>query len=58
MTEAYIYDTIRTPRGKGKAEGSLNEISPVKLASQTLNALKKRNNLNTALVPTVLESRH
>ena len=54
MIEAYIYDSIRTPRGKGKAEGSLNEISPVKLASQTLNALKKRNNLNTALVDDVV----
>ena len=42
MTEAYIYDAIRTPRGRGKEVGALHQISPVGLASQTLKALEKR----------------
>ena len=41
MTEAYIYDAIRTPRGKGKNTGSLHELSPVKLASKTLKQSQK-----------------
>ena len=45
MTEAYIYDAIRTPRGKGKPDGSLHEITPVQLGAQILNAVKERNNL-------------
>lgn len=45
MTEAYIYDAIRTPRGKGKADGSLHEITPTQLAAQVLSAVKDRNNL-------------
>ena len=47
MKDAYIYDAIRTPRGKGKKTGSLHQISPVKLASKTLRELKIRNNLAT-----------
>ena len=43
MTEAYIYDAIRTPRGKGKNTGSLHQITPIKLASKTLKKLKERN---------------
>ena len=54
MPEAYIYDAIRTPRGKGKISGSLHEISPVKLASKTLKKLKERNNLNTKLLDDVV----
>ena len=34
MTEAYIYDAVRTPRGKGKSDGSLHEVTPVALAAQ------------------------
>ena len=45
MTEAYIYDAIRTPRGKGKNTGSLHQITPIKLASKTLKKLKERNNI-------------
>ena len=54
MTEAYIYDAIRTPRGKGKKTGSLHQISPVKLASQTLKNLRERNNLDTSFVDDVV----
>ncbi len=42
MPEAYIYDYIRTPRGKGKANGALHEVTPVQLATQTLQAIKNR----------------
>ncbi|KMK66024.1 acetyl-CoA C-acetyltransferase [Puniceibacterium sp. IMCC21224] len=45
MTEAYIYDTIRTPRGKGRKDGALHEVTSVRLSAQVLNTLKERNNL-------------
>ena len=45
MPEAFIYDHVRTPRGRGKPTGSLHEITPVQLATQTLRALKNRNDL-------------
>tara|TARA_A100001011_G_scaffold369118_1_gene424133 strand:+ start:1270 stop:2478 length:1209 start_codon:yes stop_codon:yes gene_type:complete len=54
MTEAYIYDAIRTPRGKGKNTGSLHELSPVKLVSKTLSKIKERNNLDTKLIDDVV----
>ena len=54
MTEAYIYDAIRTPRGKGKNTGSLHQLSPVKLASKTLKKIKERNNLDTKLIDDVV----
>ena len=54
MTEAYIYDAIRTPRGKGKNTGCLHELSPVKLASKTLKKIKERNNLDTKLIDDVV----
>ena len=54
MTEAYIYDAVRTPRGKGKADGSLHEVTALSLASQTLGAIKARNNLDTSLVGDVI----
>ena len=54
MNEAYIYDAIRTPRGKGKKTGSLHQITPVKLASKTLIKLKERNNLDTSKVDDVI----
>ena len=54
MTEAYIYDAIRTPRGKGKNTGSLHELSPVKLASKTLKKIKERNSLDTKLIDDVV----
>ena len=45
MTEAYIYDAIRTPRGKGKKDGSLHEVTAVKLSADMLNGIAARNNL-------------
>ena len=50
MSEAYIYDCVRTPRGKGKKNGTLHEVSPTDLLAQMLIALKERNNLDTSLV--------
>ncbi len=43
MTEAYIYDHVRSPRGRGKSDGSLHAITPINLASQVLGALRDRN---------------
>ncbi|MEM9421284.1 MAG: acetyl-CoA C-acetyltransferase [Pseudomonadota bacterium] len=51
MAEAYIYDAVRTPRGKGKPDGSLHEITPVQLGAQVLNAVKDRNNLTDETAP-------
>ena len=45
MAEAYIYDAVRTPRGKGKSDGALHEITPTNLATQMLDAVADRNNL-------------
>jgi acetyl-CoA C-acetyltransferase len=54
MTEAYIYDHIRSPRGRGKPNGSLHAITPIGLASQVLGALRDRNDLDTSLVDDVV----
>ena len=54
MTEAYIYDTVRTPRGKGRKDGKLHEITPVQLATQVLAAVRDRNNIDTADVDDVV----
>ena len=45
MTEAYIFDAVRTPRGKGKSDGALHEITPLSLTTQVLDAVRERNNL-------------
>jgi acetyl-CoA C-acetyltransferase len=45
LTDTYIFDAVRTPRGRGKADGSLNEVSPTSLSVTTLKALKDRNRL-------------
>ncbi|MEK6204906.1 MAG: acetyl-CoA C-acetyltransferase [Amylibacter sp.] len=45
MTESYIYDSIRTTRGKGKKDGSLHEVTAVKLSADMLNGIAARNNL-------------
>ncbi|MEY4765178.1 MAG: hypothetical protein RI907_1851 [Pseudomonadota bacterium] len=50
MTEAYIYDAVRTPRGKGKKDGSLHQATPVWLLRTLLQALQQRNALDTRLV--------
>jgi len=54
MTEAYIYDAVRTPRGKGKKDGSLHQATPVWLLRTLLQALQQRNRLDTALVDDVV----
>ena len=54
MAEAYIYDAVRTPRGRGKKGGSLHEITALSLAAQTLQGLRDRNALDTALVDDVI----
>jgi len=54
MTEAYIYDHVRSPRGRGKPDGSLHTITPISLASQVLASLRDRNNLDTSLVDDVV----
>jgi acetyl-CoA C-acetyltransferase len=52
--EAYIYDAVRTPRGRGKADGSLHEITPIQLASQMLGAIRDRSGIDTADVDDVI----
>jgi len=54
MPEAYIYDHVRTPRGKGRPDGALHEITPIELATQVLGALRERNGLDTRLVDDVV----
>jgi len=54
MTTAYIYDHVRTPRGKGKKDGRLHQATPVWLLSTLLRALQQRQNLDTALVDDVV----
>jgi len=54
MTEAYIYDAVRSPRGRGRKDGSLHEITPVQLASQMLEAIRDRNDLDTSYVEDVI----
>jgi len=54
MSEAFIYDAIRTPRGKGKKDGSLHEVKPVNLLSGLLAELQRRNDLDTAAVDDVV----
>lgn len=54
MTEAYIYDAVRTPRGRGRKDGSLHEITPIQLASQALEAVRDRNDLDTSHVDDVV----
>ncbi|SEQ75769.1 acetyl-CoA C-acetyltransferase [Sphingobium sp. YR768] len=52
--EAYIYDAVRTPRGRGKADGSLHEITPIQLATQVLEAVRDRSQIDTADVDDVI----
>ena len=54
MADAFIYDAIRTPRGRGKADGSLHEVTALNLAGQALAAIKDRNKLDPALVDDVV----
>ncbi len=54
MTDAYIYDAVRTPRGKGKKEGSLHQVTPIHLLKNLFDALRARNQLDTAEVDDVV----
>jgi acetyl-CoA C-acetyltransferase len=54
MADAFIYDHVRTPRGRGKVDGALHEVTALNLASQALGAIKSRNNLDTGLVDDVV----
>ena len=54
MADAFIYDAVRTPRGRGKSDGSLHEVSTLQLAAGALRALKDRNELDTKLVDDVI----
>jgi acetyl-CoA C-acetyltransferase len=54
MTDAYIYDAVRTPRGKGRKDGALHEVTPVRLAVASLQAIRDRNKLDTHLVDDVV----
>ena len=54
MTDAFIYDAVRTPRGRGKSDGALHEVTPIRLAAGTLRALEERNHLDTKQVDDVV----
>ncbi len=54
MTDAYIYDAVRTPRGKGRPDGALHEVSSVALSAGVLNAVKARNGLDGHAVEDVI----
>ncbi|NBD30437.1 MAG: acetyl-CoA C-acetyltransferase [Alphaproteobacteria bacterium] len=54
MTDAYIYDAVRTPRGKGRKDGALHEVTSMRLSTQVLNAMKARNNLDGHAVEDVI----
>jgi len=54
MTDAYILDHVRTPRGRGKPDGALHGITPIQLLTQVLQALRDRNGLDTSLVEDVI----
>jgi len=54
MAEAFIYDHVRTPRGRGKKDGSLHEVPSVRLGARVLEALRERNNVDTGTVDDVI----
>ena len=54
MSEAYIIDAIRTPRGKGKKDGALHEVKPISLLTTLLNELQQRHHLDTAQVDDIV----
>lgn len=54
MTEAFIYDAIRTPRGKGRKDGSLHEVTSLRLSAQVMDALRERNNFDGHAVEDVI----
>lgn len=54
MPEAYVYDAVRTPRGRGKKDGSLHEVPAVRLAAKALEAVRDRSGLDTATVDDII----
>lgn len=54
MADAYIYDHVRTPRGRGKSSGALHQVTPINLTSQMLSALRDRNELDTSYLDDVV----
>ncbi|WP_193177260.1 acetyl-CoA C-acetyltransferase [Oricola nitratireducens] len=54
MADAFIYDAVRTPRGRGKKDGSLHEVPTPRLAARVLEALRERNGLDTSKVDDVI----
>ena len=54
MTEAFIYDHVRSPRGRGKPGGALHAVTPINLATQVLRALRDRNELDTGILDDVI----
>ena len=54
MPDAFIYDHVRTSRGRGKADGALHEVTALNLATQALAAVRERNKLDPALVDDVV----
>ena len=54
MPDAFIYDHVRTPRGRGKADGALHEVTALNLAAQALGAIKDRNKLDPAIIDDVV----
>ena len=54
MTDAFIFDHLRSPRGRGKAGGALNAVTPINLASQVLAGLRDRNELDTGILDDVV----
>src|SRR5260370_35936929 len=54
MTDAFIYDHVRTPGGRGKADGALHEVTALNLATQALATLRQRNRLDPSLVDDVV----
>ncbi|MFO1278374.1 MAG: acetyl-CoA C-acetyltransferase, partial [Burkholderiaceae bacterium] len=54
MSEAFVFDAIRTPRGKGKKDGSLHEVKPINLLAGLLTELQRRNDFDTAQVDDIV----
>ncbi len=54
MTDAYIFDHVRSPRGKGRSNGALHEVTPIDLAAQVLTAVRERNDLDTSKLDDVV----
>ncbi|MVA73705.1 acetyl-CoA C-acyltransferase, partial [Agrobacterium vitis] len=54
MTEVYVYDHVRTPRGRGKKDGALHEVPSVRLAAKALEAIRDRNGLDTSTVDDII----